>query len=117
MTTKRQQLAKLRAVLGPEAAALAALSYPTPERETEAEALIRERQETERTQAALAMRETRDAVLAGRYGKEAAAKARDKAITYGRESNEMLEYCSKLANQVRKSAHYRNLALERKHVP
>lgn len=117
MTTKREQFAKLRRVFDPEMVQYATLAFPDRERETEAQRIERERQEADRTARVLAMRDTRDALLSGVYGAEAKRKAIAMVNEKGRNAVETLKYCSKLADQVRKSAHYRNLAIERKAAP
>ena len=114
MATKRGQIAMLRREFDPEMAKFAALAFPDRERETEAQRIDRERAEADRTARALAMRETRDAVMSGSYGKEAKAKATEYAITHGKESPETLRYCSELANKIRKAEHYKRLAIARK---
>jgi hypothetical protein len=114
MTTKRGQIAMLRREFDPEMAQYAALAFPDRERETEAQRLERERIEAERTAEALAQRETRDAVMAGTYGKEAKAKATEYAIVHGKDSPETLKYCSVLADKVRKAEHYKRLAIAKK---
>jgi hypothetical protein len=117
VTTKREQLSVLRRVFDPEMAKYAALAFPDRERETEAERLVRERVETERAERHRAMVDTRDAVLGGVYGKPAKDKAREYAICHGRDSAQTLEYCCRLADRVRKSAHYKTIASERKNIP
>lgn len=117
MTTKRAELARLRRVFDPEMAEYAARAFPTREHETEAQRIERERAEAERTATALAMRETRDAMLAGRYGAKPKAKAREYALTHGHDSTETLKYCSELANKIRKSEHYKRLNAEARKVP
>jgi hypothetical protein len=117
VTTKRAELAKLRKVFDPEMAAIAESFFPSRETETAIEREIRERQEAERTARFQAMRDTRDMLLSGGYGAEAKRRAIAMVNEKGRDANATLVFCSKLASQVRKSAHYRNLALERKVVP
>lgn len=117
MTTKREQLAKIRQVLGPDAVESALRFMPDRATETAIECEIRERKEAERTARVLAMRDTRDALLSGVYGAEAKRKAIAMVNDKGRNAVETLKYCSKLANQIRKSTHYRNVAIERKAVP
>jgi len=117
VTTKRAELAKLRKVFDPEMVALAEQLFPDRATETQVQREIRERQEAERTARVLAMRDTRDALLSGVYGAEAKRKAIAMVNDKGRNAIETLKYCSRLANQVRKSAHYRNIAIERKAVP
>lgn len=117
MTTKRAELAKLRKVFDPEMADIAAKFFPDRATETAIEREIRERQEAERTARILAMRDTRDALLSGVYGAEAKRKAIAMVNDKGRNAVETLKYCSKLASQIRKSTHYRNIAIERKAVP
>jgi hypothetical protein len=117
VTTKRAELAKLRKVFDPEMAAIAESFFPSRETETAIEREIRERKEAERTARATAMRDTRDALLSGVYGAEAKRKAIAMVNDKGRDAIETLKYCSKLADQVRKSVHYRNIAVERKAVP
>lgn len=117
MTTKRGQLAVLRRVFDPEMAKYAAIAFPDRERETEAQRMERERVETDRAERHRARCDTRDAVLAGRYGKTAKTKATEYVICHGRDTEQTLEYCSQLANSIRKGEHYKKLAVERKKVP
>lgn len=117
MTTKRQQLAKIAQTFDPEMAAIAASFFPDRATETAIEREIRERQEAERTARFQAMRDTRDALLNGTYGAEAKRKAIAMVNEKGHESPATLKYCSRLANQVRKSVHYRNIATEKKAIP
>jgi hypothetical protein len=114
VTTKRAELAKLRKVFDPEMAAIAESFFPSRETETAIEREIRERQEAERTARFQAMRDTRDALLSGVYGAEAKRRAIAMVNEKGMNAPETLKYCSKLASQVRKSAHYRSMAVERK---
>jgi hypothetical protein len=114
MTTKRAELAKLRKVFDPEMLQYAASFFPDRKTETAIEREIRERKEAERTARATAMRDTRDALLSGVYGAEAKRKAIAMVNDKGRDATDTLKYCSKLASQVRKSAHYRSLAAEKK---
>jgi hypothetical protein len=117
VTTKRGQLAVLRRVFDPEMVQYAQIAFPDRTRETEAERMIRERKEAERTARFRAARDTRDALLSGVYGAEAKKKARAMVTEKGADHVATLKYCAKLANDVRKSAHYRSLALQRKAVP
>lgn len=117
MTTKRAELAKLRKVFDPEMAAIAESFFPSRETETAIEREIRERKEAERTARFRAMRDTRDALLSGVYGAEAKRRAIAMVNEKGRDNVETLKFCSKLASDTRKSAHYRNIAIERKAVP
>lgn len=117
MTTKREQLSTLRRVFDPEMAHLAELAFPDKERETEAERMIRERREAERTARVRAARDTRDAVLGGVYGAEAKKKARAMVAEKGADAIATLKYCAKLASDARKSAHYAALAKSRKAAP
>lgn len=114
MTTKRAQLAKVRASLDPETAEIAKLFFPSKAHELEAQRIQREREETDRTARALALRETRDALLAGTYGAKAKAMAHEYAISHGKDSDETLRYCSALANKARKAEHYKRLAVHQK---
>lgn len=114
MSTKREQLANLRRVFDPEMAQYAALAFPDRERETEAVRIARERQEAERTAMTLAMRETRDELLAGKYGKEAKQKATEFAIANGKDTFDTLRYCSALAAKCRQSEYYKRLNAEKK---
>lgn len=115
--TKRAHLATLRQVFDPEMVQYAQLAFPDRERETEAQRVERERHEADRTARVLAMRDTRDALLNGVYGAEAKRKARAMIAEKGPNAPATLKYCSKLAAQARKSAHYQRLAIERKAVP
>lgn len=117
MTTKRAHLATLRQVFDPEMVQYASIAFPDRARETEAQRIERERQEADRTARVLAMRDTRDALLNGVYGAEAKKKARAMVNEKGANNRETLKYCSKLADQVRKSAHYSRIAVERKAAP
>lgn len=114
MTTKRQHLAELRRVFDPEMVQFAQLAFPDRERETEAQRIERERIETDRTARAMAMRETRDEIIAGKYGKEAKQKATEFAVSNGKDSEATLKYCSELAAKERKREHYKRLAISRK---
>lgn len=114
MTTKRGQIAMLRREFDPEMARYAAIAFPDRERETEAQRIERERAEAERTATALAMRDTRDEVLAGDYGKVAKQKGIEFAIAHGKDSPETLRYCSELANKARKSEHCKRTAIAKK---
>ncbi len=117
MTTKRAELAKLRKVYDPEMVAIAERFFPDRATETAIEREIRERQEAERTARVLAMRDTRDALLSGVYGAEAKRRAVAMVNEKGMNTAATLKFCSKLADQVRKSAHYRRMAVERKAAP
>jgi hypothetical protein len=117
VTTKRAELAKLSKVYDPEMLQYAARLFPDRKTDAAVEREIRERKEAERTARAIAMRDTRDALLSGTYGAEAKRKAIAMVNDKGRDAIETLRYCSKLASQIRKSAHYRNIAIERKTVP
>jgi hypothetical protein len=117
VTTKRAELAKLRKVFDPEMLQYAEQLFPDRKTEVAIEREIRERKEAERTARAIAMRDTRDALLSGVYGAEAKRKAIAMVNDKGRDAIDTLKYCSKLASQIRKSAHYRNIAIERKAVP
>jgi hypothetical protein len=114
VTTKRTELAKLRRVYDPEMLEYAKQFFPDRARETEAQRIERERQEAERTGIVLAMRDTRDAVLGGQYGKEARDKAREYAIANGKDSLATLRYCSRLAAKIRTSEYYKRLNAERR---
>ena len=117
MTNKRTVFARLRKVFDPEMVQYAALAFPDRARESEAQRIERERQEADRTARVLAMRDTRDALLSGVYGAEAKRKAIAMVNEKGMNTPATLKFCSKLADQVRKSTHYRHLAVERKAAP
>jgi len=117
VTTKRAELARLRRIFDPEMAQYAALAFPDRARETEAQRIERERQEADRTARVLAMRDTRDALLNGVYGAEARRKARAMVNEKGPNAPATLKFCAKLADSVRKSAHYARLNVERKAAP
>ena len=114
MNTKRGALARLRHSFDAEMAEYARAFFPDPARETEAQRDEHERVQAERTAEALAQRDTRDALLAGSYGKEAQAKAREFVISFGKDSTETLRRCSEVAGKVRKSEYYRRLNVEKR---
>lgn len=116
MATKRDHLSALRKVFDPEMVQYAQIAFPDAQRETEAQRIDRERAEADRTARHLAMRETRDALLAGKYGKEAKDKAREFAIANGQDSLDTLRYCASLAHKLRTSEYYKRLNHERKKV-
>jgi hypothetical protein len=113
---KRTNLAQLRKVFDPEMVQYAELAFPDPVRETEAQRIDRERAEADRTAQVLAMRETRDALLGGKYGKDAKDKAREFAIANGKDSLDTLRYCASLAHKLRTSEYYKRLNAEKKRV-
>jgi hypothetical protein len=113
---KRSNLAALRKVFDPEMVEYAKIAFPDATRETEAQRIDRERAETDRTARTLAMRETRDALLGGKYGKNAKDKAREFAMTNGKDSLDTLRYCAGLAHKLRTSEYYKRLNAEKKRI-
>lgn len=110
MITEADRLAALREVLGDEAVEDALRFLPDAEREAEAVRIERERRAAERTATHLTMRETRDEILGGRYGKEAAVRLqREIDDRGGAENPNVLRAAARIAAEERKSEYYRKL--------
>jgi hypothetical protein len=106
-----RRLDRLRAVLGPEAADDALRFMPTRVVEEAAARDARQRQATDATAIALTMRGTRDAVLAGTFGKEARAELLAEIVRHGGDANatEILHAAARLAAAERKAEYLRRL--------
>lgn len=105
-----RRLEALRDVLGQEAVEDALRFYPTNEVEELARHDEDARASAEATATHLTMRETRDAIQAGRYGKEAAAKLATEVAERGSSNDPaVLRFAAKLAAEVRKQEYFRRL--------
>jgi hypothetical protein len=104
-----RRLDNLRAVLGPQAVEDALRFLPDAHVEELAARDERERHEADRTETALTRRETRDALLTGKFGKDAKAKAAAKVAEIGPNNPELLLFCAVLAAAERKAEYFRRL--------
>ncbi len=113
----QQRLDALRRVLGQEAVEDALRFYPTQEIEAEAERDERERAQAERTAEVLTMRDTRDLVLAGKYGVDAKAKLSAEVVRCAdANAPEVLRMAAELAAKERKAEYFRRLNASKKDV-
>jgi hypothetical protein len=108
-TELEARLDALRNILGSQAVEDALAFMPTAEVEELALRDERERAETDRTATELTRRETRDALLAGKFGATAKAAAASKVAELGPNAAETLIFCAKLAADARKQEYYRRL--------
>jgi hypothetical protein len=112
-----RRLDNLREVLGQEAVEDALKFMPNSEVEELAAREERERVQADRTAEAMTMRETRDAVLASRYGKDAKQKLEYEIHLKGNaEDPVVLHVAARLAAAERKAEYYRRLNGEMKSI-